>query len=254
MPSPFLNSLFSQDCVLCRAGTTSGQLCAACDADLPWRRGKCCSSCGVEWVLPGVGDTAPRCGACLADPPPFDGVIAAFHYAFPVDRLIQAFKFNANLALGGVFAEALREAIGTRGAGIDLVIPVPLARKRLIERGFNQSALIAESVATVLGRPCVVDGLLKVRDTPPQSGLDRAARLKNVRGAFACEESLAGKHVALVDDVMTTGATIAEAAKMLKQARAVSVVAWVVARATRDHRLATQRDAIEPTIEPTAEF
>jgi ComF family protein len=108
---------------------------------------------------------------------------------------------------------------------------LPLARKRLAERGFNQSALLAELAAKELGIGYAPHGLLKVRDTPPQAGLDRAARLKNVRGAFDCGESLAGLRIALVDDVMTTGATLSEAAKVLKKAGASFVSAWVVARA-----------------------
>ena len=105
---------------------------------------------------------------------------------------------------------------------------------RLAERGFNQSALLAESLARAMQIDFATHGLLKIRDTLPQAGLNRAARLKNVRGAFDCARSLAGRHVALVDDVMTTGATLSEAAKALKKAGAASVSAWVLARAGRE--------------------
>jgi ComF family protein len=176
------------------------------------------------------------CGACLAEAPAFDETVAAFGYAFPLDRLLQSYKFNENLSLTAMFSAALLAAVRQHHTQPestlpDRVIALPLARKRLAERGFNQSALLAELVAKELGIGYAPYGLLKVRDTPPQAGLDRAARLKNVRGAFDCGESLAGLRIALVDDVMTTGATLSEAAKLLKKAGASFVSAWVVARA-----------------------
>lgn len=183
-----------------------------------------CPRCGEQAAL------GQLCGACLTHPPAFDATVAAYRYAFPLDRLVQSFKFNANLSLADLFASALAKAAGS--ARPDTLVALPLAGKRLAERGFNQSALLAESIARRLGINYAAHGLLKVRDTPPQAGLDRQARLKNVRGAFASEASLSGKHVALVDDVMTTGATLSEAAKTLKQAGASTVTAWVVARAT----------------------
>lgn len=217
-----LSQLFSQDCQLCGVRAT-GTLCAACADELPrWSAGGC--PCCGEQAAPGQ-----LCGACLAHPPAFDATVAAYRYAFPLDRLVQSFKFNANLALADLFASALAQAAGC--ARPDTLIALPLANKRLAERGFNQSALLAERVARRLGIEYAAHGLLKVRDTPPQAGLNRRARLKNVRGAFASDASLAGRHVALVDDVMTTGATLSEAAKALKKAGAATVTAWVVARA-----------------------
>lgn len=183
--------------------------------------------------------------------PAFDETIAAFQYRFPLDRLMQSFKFNENLALTELFTEALLSQIRqyvavAKGKLPDRVIPLPLARKRLAERGFNQSAVLAARVATQLGLPYAPHGLLKIRDTPPQAGLDREARLKNVRGAFDCGESLTGQHIAIVDDVMTTGATLSEAAKVLKKAGAVFVSAWVVARADRLTTYIDSRDAAVP--------
>ncbi len=170
--------------------------------------------------------------------PAFDETIAAFRYGFPLDGLMQSFKFSENLALTDLFVGALLATVrkhtsATQGKLPDRVIPLPLARKRLAERGFNQSAVLAAQVSRQLGLPYAPHGLLKIRDTPPQAGLDREARLENVRGAFDCGESLAGQHIAVVDDVMTTGATLSEAAKVLKKAGAVFVSAWVVARADR---------------------
>lgn len=177
------------------------------------------------------------CGECLADPPAFDASIAAFQYRFPLDRLVQAFKFDENLALAQLFADAMIAAVRANAksdARPDRIIALPLAARRLATRGFNQSAVLAERVAHNLGIAYAPRGMLKIRDTPPQAGLDREARYKNVRGAFVCESgAVAGLHVALLDDVMTTGATMSEAARALKKAGARRVSAWVLARADR---------------------
>lgn len=225
--APGLKTLFSQDCQLC--GVRSREcLCVDCERDLPYRRAGGCPCCAIE----GAGNQL--CGACLSEAPSFDRAIAVFRYAFPVDRLLQSYKFNQNLALTRFFADALVRSVATAAPRPDVIIAIPLARSRLAERGFNQSALLADGVASALGITHAAHELLKVRDTPPQSGLDRAARLKNVRGAFDCAHSLVGKHIALVDDVMTTGATLSEAARVLKKAGAASVSAWVLARAGRE--------------------
>jgi ComF family protein len=223
------NQLISQDCHLCGV-RTDASLCRDCTSDLPYRTNRACPRCAAD------SSGRQLCGACLADAPAFDETVAAFRYAFPLDRLLQSYKFNENLSLAGFFAPALlaavrRHLLETGAALPDRVIALPLARKRLAERGFNQSALLAQNAARDLGIAYAPHGLLKVRDTPPQAGLDRAARLKNVRGAFDCAESLAGLRIAVVDDVMTTGATLSEAARALKKAGASFVSAWVVARA-----------------------
>lgn len=222
-----LKQLFSQDCQLCGA-RAADCLCVDCVRDLPIRHAAGCPSCAVE------GTGGQRCGACLSDPPAFDRTVAAFHYAFPLDRLLQSYKFNQNLALTAFFADALKRSVEAVEPRPDTLIAIPLSRARLAERGFNQSALLAERLGRALGIEYAAHELLKVRDTPPQSGLARAARLKNVRGAFDCAQPLGGKHVALVDDVMTTGATLSEAARVLKKAGAASVSAWVLARAGRE--------------------
>ena len=216
--------LVSRDCALC--GTRSfNSLCQPCTADLPQRRITGCRLCAA------VSSSGEICGHCLVDPPKFDETVVAFDYVFPLDRLLQAYKFREHLALVNLFADALETAVRRRGGELPTrVVPLPLSRARLAERGFNQSALLAERVANSLKLKYAPHGLLKVRDTPPQSGLNREARQKNVRGAFDCGGSLAGEHIALVDDVMTTGATLAEAAKAIKKAGATRVSAWVVAR------------------------
>jgi ComF family protein len=113
----------------------------------------------------------------------------------------------------------------------DVIIPMPLAKKRLATRGFNQSALLARGIGRRLHIKVESHGLLRVRETPPQAGLNRAARLENMKGAFDCAQNLAGLRIALVDDVMTTGATMSDAARALKKQGAATVDAWAIARA-----------------------
>jgi ComF family protein len=210
-------------------------LCGPCRRDLPSASRTACPSCAAPTPSGLV------CGECLADPPAFDATLAAFQYRFPLDRLVQSFKFNENLALVQLFADALIGSVrihmdANEDARPDQVVAMPLAARRLATRGFNQSAVLAERVAQDLGIAYAPRGMLKIRDTPPQAGLDREARLKNVRGAFLCENrDVAGQHVALLDDVMTTGATMSEAAGALKKAGARRVTAWVLARADRLH-------------------
>ena len=221
--------VLSQDCTLC--GVHSREiLCTACNRDLPFRQTLGCPRCNAQ------GAIQQLCGACLSDPPHYDETISAFRYAYPLDRLVQAYKFNANLSLLPLFADALVRAIDAVDAAVrpDLVIPLPLAPRRLAERGFNQASLLGERVSKTLAIRFEARGMLRVRETPPQSGLSREARLKNVRGAFDCANRLDGLRVAVVDDVMTTGATLSEAARALKKAGAAHVSAWVIARALKD--------------------
>ncbi len=216
-------------------------LCAPCQRELPFRQTTGCPRCNAEGTLQQL------CGACLSNPPHFDETISAFRYAYPLDRLVQAYKFNANLSLLPLFADALVRALGAIEAAArpDLVIPLPLAPMRLAERGFNQASLLGERVSKTLGIRFEARGMLRVRETPPQSGLSREARLKNVRGAFDCANRLDGLRVAVVDDVMTTGATLSEAARALKKAGAAHVSAWVIARALRDDvSIATELETV----------
>jgi ComF family protein len=161
--------------------------------------------------------------------------VAAFHYQYPLDKLVQSLKFGADLKLVRFFTDTLAEAVmsydSENRASPEIVVALPLANQRLKERGFNQAALLAAGVAKQLKLPVAHGAMLRIRETPPQSGLNREARIKNIRGAFVCDSSLVGKSVAIVDDVMTTGATISEAARALKNAGAARVEAWVLARA-----------------------
>ncbi len=172
------------------------------------------------------------CGACVAHPPPFDAAFAVFAYAFPVDRLLQAFKYGGRLSHADYFAAALSETVAQRPASSpwpDALVALPLAQTRQRERGFDQAAEIARRVARMTG-VAMTGGLRRTRDTPAQASLAWQDRAKNVRGAFAAETCVAGMRIAIVDDVMTTGATLASAAGALQRAGARSVEAWAVAR------------------------
>jgi len=214
------NLLFGGSCFLCR-GAARGILCPACDADLPRLAGTLCPRC----ALPSPG--AALCGRCLADAPHYDATVAALAYRFPADTLVHALKFRSQLALAPLMGDLLIEAIRER---IDLVVPVPLSRERLRERGYNQAAEIARHVARERRARLELTVVVRERNTRAQADLPWSDRARNVRGAFRCERSLDGAAIAVVDDVMTTGATLDELAATLKRAGAARVVNWVVAR------------------------
>jgi ComF family protein len=168
------------------------------------------------------------CGRCLRDPPHFDATLAAFVYAFPIDRLEQRFKYGGALHLAAWWGAALAERIGERRA--DLIVPMPLHPDRLRERGYNQAAEIARHLARLTGMRIASDLCERPRATPPQASFDREARLRNVRDAFACRADVSGRHLMILDDVMTTGASMNELARTLKIHGAASVVAVAAAR------------------------
>jgi ComF family protein len=175
-----------------------------------------------------------HCGACIRDPPPLDACVAAVPYAYPWAGLIVRFKFQSRPGHADLLAAVLRHAPWVEPAldAADTVLPMPLAAQRLRARGFNQALELARRLA-----PTKTDAalLLRIRDTAPQTTLSRAHRLRNVRHAFAVEPErvgeLTGKRLVLVDDVMTSGASLYAAAQTLRQAGAAHVSALVLARA-----------------------
>jgi ComF family protein len=215
-----------QACALCNAPSGNALVCVACDADMP-RITDACPRC----ALPSRERLV--CGACLAKPPPFDATIAAWRYAFPADRLLQSFKYAGMLALAEPFAAAVAEAVRAHDAPMpDRLVAMPLSSRRQRERGFNHAHEIARRLSACVDVP-LARGLTRMRDAPPQAGLTLRERVRNVRDAFAASEAIAGCSIAIVDDVMTTGATIGAAARALRRAGAIRVDAWVVARTVR---------------------
>lgn len=216
------NRIIPPACLLCGARSTR-PLCPGCHADLPWHRQPQCPQCALPTP------DGQLCGACLKHPPAFDRSHAALAYAFPLDRMIPRLKYHGQLAIAPVLGECLAEAAAAAPRP-DRLLAMPLHAARIRERGFNHATEIARTVASQLGLPLDLDSCRRIRDTPPQMGLKHDARRRNVRGAFAYSGDIAGQRIALIDDVMTTGTSLDELAKMLKQAGAREVEVWVVAR------------------------
>jgi ComF family protein len=208
---------------LCGARAGTQPLCDGCHADLPWLRQPGCPRCALPTPAGQV------CGACLKQPPAFDRSCAALAYAFPLDRLIPRLKYQGELAIVPALAACLSEAVAAQPRP-DCLVPMPLHAVRLRERGFNHATEIARETARRLGLALDSAGCRRTRDTPPQQGLRHDARRRNVRGAFSCSATFQGRHVALIDDVMTTGTSLDELAATLKRAGAREVSCWVVAR------------------------
>jgi len=226
-----LSQAVPSQCVVCH-GAAHSRLCAPCSQRFGSQRPRC-ERCALE-LPPGV----PVCGSCLVKPPPFTHTLTAVDYGFPWDALVLRLKFSQALDLADTLAEAMANALQTSTLPQpELLLPMPLSTQRLRERGFNQAWELTHRLGRRLSLPTDARLLLRMKDTPHQLTLPEDRRAANVRGAFAVDplrrQSLAGRHVALVDDVMTTGATAAEAARALTQAGAASVVVWVAARTPR---------------------
>ncbi len=218
--------VFPPRCTLCLApGSGELELCRACAAELP-RPGPRCPRCAAPVASP----SELPCGACARRPPAFDRVVAPFRYAPPIDFFIQQLKFHERLAMATLLAELFDREATARAPGA--LIPVPLHAGRLRARGFNQARELARHLAERRGIPLLVRRLLRRRATAPQSELPARRRRNNLSGAFALRGSgPLPAHIALVDDVMTTGATMRACARVLKASGVERVDAWVMARA-----------------------
>jgi ComF family protein len=220
-----------QACLLCDEPADGAlPICTNCEADLPWLGGHC-QVCALPLPCDGLA-----CGACLKKPPSFTKVEAPWRYAFPIDSLITRFKHQAKWPLGRLLGELLSHHLqhafdhGLRRP--DLLLPVPLANKRQRQRGFNQAALLSQWLSPLLQVPQQTLWLQRIIDTPAQQQLDAATRKRNLRKAFAMapDSQVNGLHVALIDDVLTTGATAESLARLLKSAGAASVDVYCLAR------------------------
>jgi ComF family protein len=215
-------------CAVCR-GWSPRRLCAGCVQRHAAPRLRC-SGCAIG-TAPGV----TRCGACITAPLPFEHAVAAVDYAFPWSGLVTALKFHAALDLAGSLAALLADAVrASPAARPTLVLPLPLGAQRLAERGMNQAWELARRVAASLQLPADATALQRRVETPHLADLPRDERARAIRGAFAiapgASTRLRGQRIALVDDVMTTGATSAEAARTLLASGAQAVQLWVLAR------------------------
>lgn len=214
-------SLPKQPCLLCGSASRDGVWCAACDANLPYLTMPHCPVCALPTHNGAI------CGHCLQHAPNFDRTVAVYAYAFPLNKLVQALKHGQQLVLVNSLADKLAQQVKVRP---DCIVAMPLHPARLRERSFNQSLELARRVSRQMNIPLLLNACQRVRDTPPQTTLSRTERSKNMRLAFACSQDLKDRHVAVVDDVMTSGASLNEVARALRVAGAREVSAWVIAR------------------------
>ena len=216
--------IFKQHCLLCAASNANAVgLCTACLNDLPWHPASSCPQCGLA-------SSHQVCGSCLRSQPDFNATHAIYLYAYPLDAMMHGYKYGSQLNLSRTFGQLLLQK--TQSNKVDLIIPMPMHPTRLKQRGFNQALEIAKVLAK--DNACKLDYKTVIRQTltPPQASLPLKQRVKNIKGAFNIinAEHLMGKRIAIVDDVMTTGASLNELAKTLKQAGASHVECWVIAR------------------------
>lgn len=224
MFAPRHRTRFVSCCLLCGARADAmPNLCRGCIGDLPRNR-TCCSRCALP--LP---HATLQCGRCLRRPPPWQSAWVPYRYAWPLDRLETRYKFSARLAAGRALARLWLMHPPPETA--DAIVPVPLHDRRLRQRGYDQALELARHVARHMHLPLCADALVRARPTDTQSTLDARARRRNVRHAFRLREGAnLPVHVALFDDVMTTGATLAACASVLRRAGVERVDVWALAR------------------------
>ncbi len=216
-------------CILCNARThVRLDLCEACRLALPWIDYPC-----KRCALPIGPNDSGFCTDCRTRPPPFVRTVAALRYLEPTTHMVHRLKFHGSRidarVLGTLLAARILDCY--RGDALpDVAIPVPLSRERLRRRGHNQAALLARWVGSGVDMPVEYRSCLRVRHTPPQTGLNRSARLRNLEGAFTIVRGLENARIAIVDDVMTTGSTVAALTHTLLQAGAAEVHVWAAAR------------------------
>lgn len=208
---------------------TNVSLCRACRLDLP-RVEFACKGC----ALPMLNDSRGLCGQCISQATFVDYAVTLFHYESPVDYMISQMKFQQQLSVAAVLADLLKTHIQTSELqhGLpDAILPVPLYKKRLAKRGFNQSLEIVKPLAKSKDIPILLNTVERDKDTPVQTNLSKQARAKNVSGCFGLLEKPVHSHIVIVDDVVTTGATTNELAKLLKKSGVEKVGVWSLARA-----------------------
>jgi len=223
--------VYTPYCLLCgRRSRSHRELCGACARDLTWNR----YFCGV-CAAPLPPESGTRCcGQCLKSPPPWDLALSPLLYAWPLDQLLQRFKFSGDLATGRLLGELLADYLAaSQIMKPDMLLPVPLHNARLRKRGFNQALELARPVARRLRLPIAENLCVRSKHTAVQSELDAVARRRNLQQAFIIHRSVDGAHVAILDDVLTTGATASALTLVLRQAGAATVQIWCLARAAR---------------------
>lgn len=216
-------------CLLCGdKGERDTDLCAGCLQSLPLNLSACriCSH-----PLKQVAGNQPICGHCQRKLPAFDRCLAALRYQHPVDHLVHSFKFAGKLHYGRLLAQLLGDYLQNRNPDWpEMLLPVPLHPNRLKQRGFNQATELAHALGKRFSIPVSTTACRRMLDTAPQSSLEKPDRRRNIRGAFSLHGQLTTQHIALIDDVVTTGSTTAELARVFKRAGVTQVDVWAVAR------------------------
>lgn len=223
-------------CWLCagRRRSVVQMFCDGCRADLPWLT-SACWRCALP--LKPASAAFQFCGRCLANPPPYQKTVCLFHYAYPVDRLVTGLKFQQQLVvgelLGGLLAQRMAQERDT-GQSPQALLPMPLHPRRLRQRGYNQAFELARVCARNLGLPLLADSCVRVKDTAAQSGLSAHQRRRNLAGAFRVNQAIPYQRIAIVDDVVTTGASARALAQTLANANIAHLEVWSIARTGTD--------------------
>ncbi len=238
--SHLLAWLYPSRCLLCQQpGLDNKDICSDCYQRLPWNQ-QYCQWCAVPLAHASANDTPGICGKCQQKRPFFDQVYSVFRYEADIPGMIHQLKFNQRLSyarlLGGMLAEKVSALAADQNSEVittkpDCLLPVPLHQKRLRKRGFNQSVELAKSLAVQQAIRLDTQTLVRCRETQAQSGLDARQRQKNIKAAFAVTKPVTVKHVAIVDDVVTTASTVNEVARILKQHGVQRVDVYCLARA-----------------------
>lgn len=220
--SSIFAALLPQHCVLCGGSAERTALCLACVEELPLLDSARCPVCALP------SPAGQTCGSCLKQAPHFDATQARYRYAYPLDRLLQHYKYGQRLIVASLFPAA------NAASGVDAVIAVPSTPAHLKQRGFNPALELARPLARSLGLPLLLHAVTRPQDAPAQASLPWKDRQKNIRNAFECHADLSGRRILVIDDVMTTGATLNELARTLKRHGAAYVENRVIARALKD--------------------
>lgn len=229
IPGELATLLAPSQCYWCTGRSAGAPACASCAASLPHNR-RACRACALP--LPSATPLSV-CAQCLDQAPPQDHSWAAFRYEAPVAQAIVELKFRGRLAPAHLLGHLMADALARRAAPLpELLIPVPLHAHRLRRRGYNQALELGRHIARRLSLRLEPGAARRIKATGEQTRLDAMARKHNVRGAFAADGArVHGRHVALLDDVITTGATVAELARTLRAAGAARIETWAAARA-----------------------
>ena len=226
------SALMPRRCVFCGVIARDDErfICDGCTRDLPWIAHSC-----QYCALPIAGALPPGvpCADCQLEPPLLTAAVAPLHYSFPVDTAIKAFKFHRKLHYQPAFSDILMSVSARLPAGIDALLPVPLHRWRRVRRGFNQAAELAAPVGKAMSLE-TLKNVARVSPTPYQSGLNAAARRRNLKSAFHVKGRIGARHVLIVDDVITTGETCRQLARVLLDNGAAKVSVLALARASKD--------------------